>query len=367
PKFEKKVAKVVTTKPVVEKIAEQKNQPQIILEEKLIYFDEPVKLSTVKVEYSLPTNLASLMPKMNFEVMVAEVEAPKEEVKEDKVSTSQAAVVSVEEEPVIFEYPQAETVTVAETPKNTEVNVIKENTTVQPVKAFTKADYEKMADEFIAFDYSQETVEPTTKTSTIFTNQEAPTVKTENKVEATPVIKKAVKKKASQTVSMNTQTVQKETSQLDSQKQNLLPSVMSIQAKYTNLRKLEKIKNFEIRFQDDLNEIYEDFGAGEVQLATRVSSIMNRSMVLLKRGYAPTNTDLIIESNSKVTLPLIEEGVFNSLLDKSSRLAAAGALLVEFDDDTETVLLDAEYSEEVSLDENMKQIYDENFKYKLFV
>ncbi|MFA5584171.1 MAG: hypothetical protein WDA09_08145, partial [Bacteriovoracaceae bacterium] len=368
PQIEKKVAKVVKTKPVVEKIAEQKSQPEIILEEKLINFEEPVKLSTVKIEYSLPTNLASLMPKMDFEVMVAEVEAPKEEIKEDNVSTAQASVVNVEEEPVFFEYPKAETVTVTETTKTPETTVVNETNSTENVKAFTKADYEKMADEFIAFDYSQESVEqPVVKTSTLFTNKVVPAVNVDKKEEAAPVVKKAEEKKPAQKVSMNTQSVQKETVSMSSQKRSLLPSVMSIQAKATDFIKLENIKNFEIRFQDDLNEIYEDFGAGEVQLATRVSSIMNRSMVLLKRGYAPTNTDLIIESNSKVTLPLIEEAVFNALLDKSNRTAAAGALLIEFDDDTETVLLDAEYSEEILLDGNMKQTYDEDFKYKLFI
>lgn len=369
--LETKKEKLVATTPKVEKVAAKATQ----LKTELINFDEPVKLSPVKVEYSLPTNLIALMPSFNFEnkVMVAEVKAEesKEEKVEDKVTTVLASTAVSDEELVFFEYPTEASENETKVTENSQVEAQEKLDNDKPQPQYTKADYEKIADDFIAFDYSETN-----------NNQASEEIKTFNV--GTPVRAKA-KKATSTSVSpkvaavttapkmttqkMNSQKEEfnKEQNLLSTQKKNVMASIMSIQATGTNLRKMQNVKNFEVRFQDDLNEIYEDFGVGEVQIASRVNSIINRSMVLLKRGYAPTNTDLIVENNSKVTLPLIEEVVFNELLDKNEGYAAAGALLIEYDDETETVLLDSEYAEEISLDQNLKATSSEDYRYKLFV
>ncbi|MFA7614944.1 MAG: hypothetical protein WCY48_11970, partial [Candidatus Caldatribacteriota bacterium] len=366
---EVKNKKLVATKPKVEKIAAKATQ----LKTELINFEEPVKLSPVKVEYSLPTNLIALMPSFDFDqkVMVAEVkvEESKEEKVEDKISTVLASTTVSDEEPVFFEYPAEASVKETKVTETSKVEV--QNKLVNQKPQYTKEDFEKMADEFIAFDYSDTNGSQASEKITTF-NVASP-VKTNTKkagskkVSAKVAAVASTSKMTTQKVNSQKEELNKEQNLLTTQKKNILASIMSIQATGTNLRKVHNVKNFEVRFQDDLNEIYEDYGSGEVQIASRVNKVMNRSMVLLKRGYAPTNTDLIVENNSKVTLPLIEEEVFNELLDKNEGYAARGALLVEFDDETETVLLDTEYAEEISLDQNLKATSSEDYRYKLFV
>ena len=366
---EVKNKKFVATKPKVEKIAAKATQ----LKTELINFEEPVKLSPVKVEYSLPTNLIALMPSFDFDqkVMVAEVkvEESKEEKVEDKISTVLASTTVSDEEPVFFEYPAEASVKETKVTETSKVEV--QNKLVNQKPQYTKEDFEKMADEFIAFDYSDTNGSQASEKITTF-NVASP-VKTNTKkagskkVSAKVAAVASTSKMTTQKMNSQKEELNKEQNLLTTQKKNILASIMSIQATGTNLRKVHNVKNFEVRFQDDLNEIYEDYGSGEVQIASRVNNVMNRSMVLLKRGYAPTNTDLIVENNSKVTLPLIEEEVFNELLDKNEGYAASGALLVEFDDETETVLLDTEYAEEISLDQNLKATSSEDYRYKLFV
>lgn len=370
-------AKLVSNMPVVERIAEQ----SVVSKTTLINFDEPVKLQPIKVEYSLPQNLVALMPTMDFNVktMVAEVnEVQAEKLIEDKVSMAQASVELNEEEPIFFDYPAKEEVV-----KEASVKALSEKTPAQEqvTNKYSMADYEKMADEFIAFDYSENKgVSENTPNKEVVNVATAPVIKSANtavnkaKNASTKVMKKSVAKVVAQAAPVTTQKLNSQKEEVRSEKnlltthnQQTLNSIMSIQAKGTNLKRVAGLKNFEVRFQDDLNEIYEDFGAGEVQFMTRTNHLMNRSVVMLKRGYAPTNTDLIVENNSKVTLPLIDEQVFNELLDQHDRQAAAGALLVEFDDETETVLLDSDYAQVVMLDGNLKITNSEDYRYKLFV
>ena len=371
---EKKLTKKVASKKVATaKTAQKVEQPAVDLAVKLINFEEPVKLTVTKIEYSLPTNLVALVPAFNFEekVMVAQVAEKIKTVKEDSISTSLAAATNTEEEPVFFEYSSHESDATAVTQ---EVKIVKKSEVA--VQSLGKADYEKMADEFISFDYSasvaQTAVEKQASEKALTFNHQALVA---NPITSSPEeganITAVKAQKVQESVATQEMTTQKEVAQIKSNslisKKNSAQNVMmSIQTKATNFKRTKTVKNFEVRFQDDLNEIYEDYGSGEVHLTTRTSTIMNRSMVLLKRGYAPTNTDLIVENNSKVTLPLIEEVVFNKLLDENSSDAASGALLVEFDDETEVALLDSPYSQTVLLDQDLKTTNDENFRYKLF-
>src|SRR5690554_2510442 len=146
---EVKNKKLVATKPKVEKIAAKATQ----LKTELINFEEPVKLSPVKVEYSLPTNLIALIPSLDFDkkVMVAEVkvEESKEEKVEDKISTVLASTTVSDEEPVFFEYPAEASVKETKVTETSKVEV--QNKLVNQKPQYTKEDFEKMADEFIAF------------------------------------------------------------------------------------------------------------------------------------------------------------------------------------------------------------------------
>lgn len=371
---------VIAQKKVVKTAAPAKNaapvaQTFITLKEESINFDEPVKLTAVKYDYSLPQNLVALATEFKYEakaVMLAEVksvektEEIKKTVEEDSVSTIMAAnaQVDVAAEPVFFEYSEMKA------PKTQEkiVEAIEVKEEVKPavkseVVSLNKADYEKMADEFIAFDYStkSEIAQPVNQIETKAAEAKKVNAALPVLVEVSdlPAEKEVTTQKAAPAV--------KKVAKVSTQAVKSTAVVMSIQAKATNLKKNKDVNNFEVRFQDNLNEIYEDFGAGSVEMLTHTNSVMNRSMVLLKRGYAPTNTDLIVENNSKAVLPLIEEEVFNSLLDEVSTSADHGALLIEFDDETESVRLDGAYSSELLLDENLKTTKAETYRYKLFL
>lgn len=376
--FEEKtvVAQKTIAKTVVPaKVATPVAQKFITLKEESINFNEPVKLTAVKYDYSLPQNLVALATEFKYvpakaAVMVAEVEKVEEvkkAVKEDSVSTIMAAgsqATSVEEEPVFFEY--SEMSAPKKQDKIVEAKVETKPAVKSEVVSLNKADYEKMADEFIAFDYStkSEAAQPVNNIEA----KAAPVTETKTVNASVPVLVEVSDLPAEKEVTtQKVAPVAKKVAKVSTQASKASAVVMSIQAKATNLKKNKEVNNFEVRFQDNLNEIYEDFGAGSVEMITHANTVMNRSMVLLKRGYAPTNTDLIVENNSKAVLPLIEEEVFNSLLDKVSTSAAHGALLIEFDDETESVRLDGAYATELLLDENLKTTKAETYRYKLFL
>lgn len=360
--LEKRVHAVAVNQTPVEKFAPLKQQENKVLAKTLINFDEPVKLSKITIEYSLPTNLISLIPDFNFVPQVMLAQETVKEVKEDSISTTMAAA-----EPEFFEYEIADKKVTDKTVNKTE---LAEEIAPQ-AKTLTKTDYEQIADDFISFDYSTEITAAVKDQAQTVANSK---ITKTSKLAASKTIKASTFKNASLSAAVTTQNEeavqgpeQKSSNALATHSSQAQSVVMSIHARASNLKTNKSVKNFEVRFQDDQAEIYEDFGAGQVKLATHIEGIMNRSMVLLKRGYAPTNTDLIIEANSKVTIPLIEEDVFNMLLDKYSKTAAQGALLIELDEDTETAQVDTEYGEEILLDAELRKTNTENYRYKLLM
>ena len=95
---------------------------------------------------------------------------------------------------------------------------------------------------------------------------------------------------------------------------------------------------------------------------------MNRSITLLKLGFAPTNTDLILEEGvTELSIPAIEEDTFNELLAPYEARGPIGAVLVELDDTVEGASLDVPYSQVLKLDEKMKVTEGDDFTYQLFV
>ena len=140
-------------------------------------------------------------------------------------------------------------------------------------------------------------------------------------------------------------------------------------AEYENLKKLENIQGFEVRFQDDLTETLEDYGSGEVKYETELNQPkMKRTATLLKRGYIPVTTEIILEEGTgSVTIPMIEEETFNDLMIPFERKGPVGALLVELDDETDVAKLDVPFGEVVKLNGDLKRTENEDFRYQLFL
>ena len=150
------------------------------------------------------------------------------------------------------------------------------------------------------------------------------------------------------------------------------PVSLSILAVGTDLKKTENLQGFEVRFQDDLSETLEDFGAGEVRLeANMAQEKMTRSVTILKRGFVPTSTEIILESSEtggSVSIPLIEDEVFNDIQKSfENRKGSIGALLVELDDESELAKLDVPFRDVIKLDGDLKRTENEGFRYQLFV
>ncbi|MFL5783082.1 MAG: hypothetical protein ACJ76H_00650 [Bacteriovoracaceae bacterium] len=346
----------ITPKPIRPVIIKPKEiRPKEIRTSVDLPFEEQVTIRPVVYEGEMLSNLVALYDGLPVEekVMVAE----KTVEKTDEVKTTQAAEkkIPVETEPEFFEYKE-EPVEVAAAPAPEKEKVIENvNIVVQEVAAVQPKDQKEEvkanADtNLVAFDYSamkqdiQDSKVPTVSMVTTHHKSQAAPVKKDPTPTPAPVIQeeKAARKFASQ---------------------------MTIQGVATNLKKTEMIQNFEIRFQDNTNEILEDYGDGEVTTTVKMArSKMTRSMVLLKRGFVPTNTDLIFEDGAgSVSIPVLQQEQFDELTRPYENKGAVGAILVELADETEKATIDAPFGMVITLDGDMKETSREDFRYQLYV
>jgi hypothetical protein len=323
-------------------------------------FSEPVVLAPVFKNDELVANYTSLFNEIKTEV-VAE-----QKVIEDQVDTKMAAV----SEPEFFEYPEEKTTT------NKEVVITEENKITEVIKEVVKTEAsstpqqeEVQVEDLFAFDYSKaehDLKEKTLPTVSMVTTQtevskkvlDAGTEKLPGLM-TTPITsesKPGVTTQGNQIVS-------------DFIKKPKLDNGVTIQVVGTDLKKTHDEVGFEVRPQDDLSESFFDYNNGDVHIETKLAgSKMTRSVAILKRGFAPTNTDMILEEGaSEMTVPLIEEDTFNELIAPYESRGPIGSVLIELDNKTETATLDVPYSQVIKLNENMNIVQGDNFSYQLFV
>lgn len=380
----KVVAKVITQpkKVVVVKAKPVEMKFQQVAPNELS-FSEPVVLGTVKLNYELPQKLASLYVDFKYE-MIAAAEAPVE----DEVSTSQAA----DAEPEFFEYKEEEKTAKKEDAPAVPVQVadtasMEESTTPQTVNNVNNVDNvnvtenaaeEIAVDDLIAFDYSKADADVKAQTmptvSIVNTHPMIPAMPVAQPMKWTNTPKQSKKAKP-------VTTQQEESNNLvDNTEKNhfmapepvapkTFPNRMTIQLTGTNLEKTKSEVGFEIRFQDDLSEAIQDYNSGEISMDQELAQPkMNRSITVLKLGFAPTNTDLILEEGvTELSIPAIEEDTFNELLAPYESRGPIGAVLVELDETVEGATLDVPYSQVLKLTENMKVTEGDDFTYQLFV
>jgi len=147
------------------------------------------------------------------------------------------------------------------------------------------------------------------------------------------------------------------------------PVSMNVVAMGSDLKKIEILKGFEVRFQDDMNEILEDYGTGEVAVNANLSQPkMTRTMTILKRGFIPTTTELILDKETlSVSIPMLEDETFNNLQAPFERKSTVGAVLIELDDASELAKLDVPFGEVVKLNGDFKKTENDDFRYQLFL
>lgn len=325
-------------------------------------FEEPVKLHAIAYEGELLTNMVALYNDLSVEekVLVAEEKKTQVEVK-DEVKTTQAAT-TAHAEPEFFEYEakepvKADPVEVAAVAVPEKEQII-ESVNVEVANTESPAPapvIEPKADEadqnLIAFDYSglkQDIQDKKVPTISMLDSQPK-----KGKTATSP----APQEEKANTINKSALTAPAYQSQ------------MTIQGVATNLKNNETLRGFEVRFQDNASEIAEDYGDGEVTVSANLARPkMTRSIVILKRGFVPTNTDLIVEEGAgSVSIPVLTEELMNELMEPHESMGSVGALMVELADETEKVTIDVPFGKVITLDGDMHETSSEDFRYQLFV
>lgn len=369
-------------------------------------FHEPITLKKVEMTNELTTNLVALYNDFSFTgTMVTDTQKMSDEISTIQASTGLA-------EPEFFEYPVADkkvpddqavtaklekidssVVTVPNTDE-VEVQDVADLMDTRPEVAVAAAGEAATAEpEF--FDYpskattqnaAQVTAQPQGKSSQVASqvlasgiafdyskanqavvNQIIPTV---SKV----TTQKSQKPKTSENIDpYKSQGIVPDTTQAKSRKSvpviHTYPNSLSVKSIGSDLKKTTQIQGFEVRFQDDLSETIEDYGSGELKIETEMSQPkMTRSVTLLKRGFIPTSTEIIMEEGaSSVSIPMIEEDTFNEIMLPYERRGSVGALLVELDDESELAKLDVNFGDVIKLNGDLKRTESEDFRYQLFI
>lgn len=322
-------------------------------------FQEPILLSPVFKAEDLVADNSALFKEFKFEAIA------QNDVIEDRVETKLAATV----EPEFFEYPQEEKKIISENKKpvneSGSIDSLKEE--VQTVAQASEPTEEVQVEDLFAFDYS--------KAEHDLKEKNLPTVSMvsshKNDVSGTEILAKDFYTKNKNENKDKKEAVSSQNDKLVSDfiKPPLFENSVSIQITGTDFVTSKGEVGFEVRPQDDLSESFFDYNNGEVKIdGTLSSKKMTRSVAILKRGYAPTNLELILEEGaSEITAPLIEEEAFNSMIAPFEERGPLGVVLVELDEKTEEVSLDVPYSKVIRLDEKMKKVEGSSFSYQLFV
>jgi hypothetical protein len=332
----------------------------IVLPKNELPFHEPVKLARVEYRGELLEEMVALYDGLPVEEKVLVAEAKKLDI-HDEVKTAQSSEKEVTDdaEPEFFEYEDKADQIATPTEVAGAANPINENTienveiSVQdmvpaqtPVQAQAPT---PSITNLVGFDYSalrqdlQDKKVPTV--SAVTTRQ-----RKSNKPKVDPV---------------PTSVPEPE----EEERTNKSLSQMTIQGVATDLKTNGPLVGFELRFQDNTSEAVEDYGDGEVTVSVAMAhQKMIRSTVILKRGFVPTNTDLIFEEGAgSVSIPVLPQDLFDDLMLPFENNGQIGSLLVKLDDSTEIAKLDVPFGKVITLDGNMRETTSEDFRYQLFV
>lgn len=149
-------------------------------------------------------------------------------------------------------------------------------------------------------------------------------------------------------------------------------SEYSVQPYNVNGTKINKdVLSFEIRFDDDIDEIVQSYGEGEINLKTKINTEMSiRRGTIYSASYYPTTVDFVFESNEIVAkIPLLQKDYMNKLVLDNKVTGFGSQLLVELDNRTEDVDIDAPYERKVFLNKKLQQIErgDDDYSFILFI
>lgn len=166
-------------------------------------------------------------------------------------------------------------------------------------------------------------------------------------------------------------------SQFVERKSNILQkynSEYSISPRSIHTNNIQKtLSSFEIRFNDDIDEIIQDNNSGTISITNSLNSeISIRRAVLFSSGHIPLAMDLVFEpSTIAINPPMLTNEYFSKMLLENNLNGPGGHLLVELDDLTEDVSVENDdgYESKLYLSKNFKVVdpSDSDFNYILFV
>lgn len=121
-----------------------------------------------------------------------------------------------------------------------------------------------------------------------------------------------------------------------------------------NTQKINQLNGFEFIPDYDRNERVYDQNTGTLKvgmLSTQNVSI--QTGVFEARGYAPTRTELVMNTHNQL-IPMIEESSYLSMLEKRGA-DTQSSILLSLPESVEDVDIDSEYSAKLNLDKNLKE------------
>lgn len=349
-------------------------------------FFEPVVLRPVSLKDILQKNLISLYE--DFKKIPENNSKLASSVAIDEVSTIASAATDVE--PEFFEYTKEEKQEDKKVLPSDDLDMMAQNETeklstnsqminnvdnVDDVKRIVNEEENLNVDDMLTFDYSK-----AEKDIRVGASQSVTSVTIQNNTTAQRNEKSSSAVKASQ----NTTPVQNMGATLNQEHKGLEDNVdqngflsdedpmtadMTIQIVGTNFNKSWPEAGFEVRYQDDLNEVTQDYNSGVVKFSEKIAAPqMTRAVSIVKRGFAPTNTELALENeDTEVTIPVIDDETFNEMIAPYESRGPIGAVLIALENEGEQANLDVPYSKVLKLDSEMKIVSGDEFQYLLFV
>lgn len=148
---------------------------------------------------------------------------------------------------------------------------------------------------------------------------------------------------------------------------------LTTQSMSFNAKNSGDIKNFEVRFFDDLDDIRRSDSTGVVVLEDNLNtSYAVRRGTIFASGHYPVTTDFVLEGHDvSIRVPLPSEESFQQLVENLGITGLGGHILIELDELTEDAALemDTAYEKKLFLDRSLKVVDrgDSDYSYIMFV
>ena len=136
-------------------------------------------------------------------------------------------------------------------------------------------------------------------------------------------------------------------------------------------RKFSDVSQFEIRFDDDIDDIVQSFGEGQINLKILINTPMSiRRGTIYSAAHYPTTVDFVLEDNEIVAkIPMFEKEYLNNVITKAGVTGFGGQVVVELDNHTEDVDIDTKYEHKIFLDKYLRVVdrADSDYSFIMFL